>query len=248
MKCSSTLRTATLLVILTSTWLTGSSPTVADETTLTGADSALAEYRDLVGKWRGVGQPRRGSTRGAWQEEIEWHFHFEEGQVSLECASQDSRWMKHAALQAADQAGEYKLQLKGEQSEEAPRPYQGKKSDDGSLVFMLKTPVSGSPDRIIVRLVAGGDRLVVLYETLGNGDRYSRLAEVGYTRHGANFAQESYPECIVTGGRGTIPVEHHGKTYYVCCSGCRELFLESPDEIIAEYQRKKQEAGKPESK
>ena len=32
------------------------------------------------------------------------------------------------------------------------------------------------------------------------------------------------PECIVTGGKGTIPVGFGGKTYYVCCSGCKELF------------------------
>jgi len=45
-----------------------------------------------------------------------------------------------------------------------------------------------------------------------------------------------------------MPVEHKGKTYYVCCSGCRDLFVESPDKIIAKYEQKKRDArrGEPE--
>ena len=35
---------------------------------------------------------------------------------------------------------------------------------------------------------------------------------------------DSYPACLVTGGRGTIEVKHEGKSYWVCCSGCKELF------------------------
>lgn len=207
----------------------------------------LSEFRDLVGEWKGVGQPRRGSSRDAWQEDIEWKFNFEDGVASLECASKGSRWMKEATLRELPGEGEFKLVMGAAEHADA-RSYHGKKNEIGALVLSAEKPVSGTPDRITLRLVADGDRLVVLYESRGGGDRYSRIAEVGYTRKGANFAQESYPECIVTGGRGTIPVEHNGKTYYVCCSGCRELFVESPDKIIAEYERKKNDTGNQDSK
>ena len=40
---------------------------------------------------------------------------------------------------------------------------------------------------------------------------------------------------VVTGGAGNISVSYAGKTYYVCCSGCKELFDAEPEKVIAEY-------------
>ena len=47
------------------------------------------------------------------------------------------------------------------------------------------------------------------------------------------------PECIVSGGAGTMAVSYMGKTYYVCCSGCRSEFNESPAKYVKEYEEKK---------
>jgi YHS domain-containing protein len=64
---------------------------------------------------------------------------------------------------------------------------------------------------------------------------FSRLGEVGYTREGVVFASdESYPLCVVTEGRGTIQVSYKGKTYRVCCTGCRDLFKDHPERVLAE--------------
>jgi YHS domain-containing protein len=45
-----------------------------------------------------------------------------------------------------------------------------------------------------------------------------------------------------------MEVEHDGKTYYVCCSGCRDLFNDDPEGVLAEYRERKaaekQEAAK----
>jgi YHS domain-containing protein len=40
--------------------------------------------------------------------------------------------------------------------------------------------------------------------------------------------------CIVTEGRGTIQVSYKHKTYWVCCSGCRDLFNDDPESVLAE--------------
>ncbi len=70
---------------------------------------------------------------------------------------------------------------------------------------------------------------------------YSRLAEVGSTRKGSSFAKNAAagPECVVTGGLGTITVMHDGKTYYVCCGGCRDLFEEDPAAVLGEYHQRR---------
>jgi YHS domain-containing protein len=37
---------------------------------------------------------------------------------------------------------------------------------------------------------------------------------------------------------------HAGQKYYVCCTGCLDYFKENPDEVIAEYKARKEEARK----
>jgi len=34
------------------------------------------------------------------------------------------------------------------------------------------------------------------------------------------------------GGLGTIEVTHAGKSYYVCCTGCRDYFNENPEKFL----------------
>jgi hypothetical protein len=85
--------------------------------------------------------------------------------------------------------------------------------------------------------------MVVLYERRLGDDVYTRLGEVGATRVGSSFAATaaSGPECVVTGGLGTIAVEYQGKKYFVCCSGCRELFDDDPAAVLADYRQRKTE-------
>jgi YHS domain-containing protein len=71
-------------------------------------------------------------------------------------------------------------------------------------------------------------------------DSFLRIAEIGYTRAGSSFGNIAQGrECILTGGLGTIEVTHNGKTYYVCCTGCRDYFNANPEQTIAEYTAKK---------
>jgi ribosomal protein L24E len=99
----------------------------------------------------------------------------------------------------------------------------------------------GCPVRLSFRFAAGGDRLLLLMEKAGTADgQFARLAEVGYTRQGSGFGKNvAQRECVVTGGLGTIEVTHDGKTYYVCCTGCRDYFNENAEKVLAEWAAKK---------
>jgi hypothetical protein len=44
--------------------------------------------------------------------------------------------------------------------------------------------------------------------------------------------------CIVSGGLGKITVSYKGKTYYVCCSGCRDAFSDQPEKYVKEWEAK----------
>ena len=84
----------------------------------------------------------------------------------------------------------------------------------------------------------------------GQQTQFSRDGEVGYTREGTKLAEERSdgPECIVTGGKGTMSLTYKGQTYWFCCTGCRDAFKEDPEAILAEARAraaKKQAAAAP---
>jgi hypothetical protein len=74
-----------------------------------------------------------------------------------------------------------------------------------------------------------------------SGTAFTRKYLVGLTKEGEAFADvgRSERECIVSGGTGTIPVTYEGKTYYVCCSGCRDEFKANPAKYVKEWEAKR---------
>jgi YHS domain-containing protein len=104
---------------------------------------------------------------------------------------------------------------------------------------------AGGVHRVSFTALHGTRLLVLLQAEDPNRHTFSRLGEVGYTREGVIFAAgESYPLCIVTEGRGTIQVSYKGKTYWVCCSGCRDLFNDDPESVLAEAAAREKAAAK----
>ncbi len=215
--------------------------------TVTNAKTALAPLQMLVGEWNGAGQPRRGSSVGAWTETSDWAWHFSSKDkvptADLRTTLKDNKYYTQVVIEPTAKAKQFRLLgtlLDGKTTEQ----FDAILADAGTLtatrVIEKETPLAADrPARIIIKTVAKGDRLVVLYERTA-GDGYARLAEVGATRVGGMFAAGAAgPECIVTGGRGTIAVTHQGQTYYVCCSGCKEAFDTDPAGILAEYEARK---------
>ncbi len=239
-----------LLALLFAGALTIDSLAIADDQpgSRTDDQEALTPLQEFVGTWRGVGQLRRGSNDGAWIEESNWAWSFADKGAALAFHSTDSKYFAEGTLLPANEAGSFRLVCRtpGEEPKEAA--YSGKLDDEGRLVLLSDAADDGDaalPARVTIRTVAGGDRLVVLLERKSGADRYLRLAEVGYTRKGSEFGKTATGiECIVTGGKGTIPVTYKGETYYVCCTGCRDLFNDDPEAVLAEYRQRLEEKKK----
>ena len=210
----------------------------------------MAPLQTFVGQWRGVGQPKRGSNQGAWTETTDWSWHFDDGRAELVAKLTNDKYYALLRLQPGDTPGQFVLLAEpaGKQADSTDTDtdsgsgerFVGSREGD-SLVLTAGGAAADRPARIAMRLVAGGDRLLVLYEKRTGGQAFTRLAEVGSTRKGSSFAKNaaSGPECVVTGGLGTIAVEHAGKKYYVCCTGCRDLFNEDPEGVLAEFRARK---------
>jgi hypothetical protein len=232
-------------------WLSISSlATAAEEKAASAAELAaqkeqLAKVQKLVGSWKGVGQPQRGSTKDSWIETADWAWRFSPERTTLFTRTEKGKFFAKLELIAGETAGSYTLVATPTAGGEVVR-YQGKLDADEKLILEQTSAPEGLPQRISLRFVADGKRLLVLYEGKTKfSDQLVRIAEVGMTRAGSGFGQGAQgPECVVTGGAGLIAVEHMGQKYFVCCTGCRDYFNANPEQALAEYKERKAEEKK----
>jgi hypothetical protein len=70
----------------------------------------------------------------------------------------------------------------------------------------------------------------------GSAD-FARYDTVSTQREGTSFAvsDTDYAEktCIISEGLGTTELTYKGRSYWVCCSGCKAAFEEEPEKWIA---------------
>jgi YHS domain-containing protein len=202
--------------------------------------AALAGFNPLIGKWRGIGQPRRGSSQGAWQEEAAWIWDFADQGVAVRLDVAQGKLLKTARITYSTIDKEFTAHVTTPKDEQLV--YHGKPDEDGKIVLVSDPDESGDVHRLTVTRL-NEKRSLVLFEKHGaNQTNFSRVAEVGYTREGARLAKSggSGPECIVTGGTGEIMVSYKGKTYYVCCEGCKQAFEDDPEAVLAEAASRKE--------
>ena len=201
------------------------------------AKAALAPLNPLVGQWRGVGQVRRGSRAGAWREEAEWVWDFSTPNApAVRFDVTDGKEVASLLVRPTPgPAGGFAATLTPAGGDPLPL---SATSLDGTVEF---APAGDGDTKLTLRPL-GEKRFTLLIERRSSPTgRFRRVAEIGYTRSGTRLATSTLggPECVVTGGLGTIEVSHAGKTYFVCCSGCVAAFEDDPEGVLADYRAKK---------
>jgi YHS domain-containing protein len=196
---------------------------------------ALKAYAPLVGSWRGVGQVERWRARGSWMESADWAWRLTNDSAGLEITVKNGKYLKAGVLRPGKVLRNFVFEAT--LADGTSRTFAGAAAGDRHRLVLTadaKAPARGVRRVSITPL--HDTRLLVLMEA-EDPERhiFSRLGEVGYSREGVAIAAgESYPLCVVTEGRGTIKVSYKGKTYWVCCSGCRDLFKDRPESVLAE--------------
>lgn len=202
---------------------------------------ALQVFNDLIGSWRTTGTPegtREEKQRGFWTETMSWEWQFKGQDAWLKCAIEKGKYFTGGTLRYLPEKDAYQLTLTTAAKEN--QLFEGK-LEQKRLIVEREDENRKETQRLTLSLLHP-NRFLYRYEVKPK-DRtlFARLYEVGATKEGEAFAGkgDGKPECIVSGGLGTIAVAYKGKTYYVCCSGCRDAFKDDPEKYIKEAEAKK---------
>lgn len=202
----------------------------------TAAKESLGVFNSLIGGWRGVGQEKRNSSRGSWQETADWVWDLSGDAPAVVVKIKNGKRFKIVRITADSVPNKFQLELTN--VDDSKTTLTGEfVATENKLTANSTTDAAGLEYQITVTLLNEKRTLLAYSQRKAGQSQFAQLAQVGYTREGTRLAEETQqgPECVVTGGLGTIPVTHKGQTYYVCCTGCRDAFDADPDGILADF-------------
>ncbi|MFN4259951.1 MAG: YHS domain-containing protein [Gemmataceae bacterium] len=213
-----------------------------DEAKPRSALAALQPFHDLIGSWRGTGVPEgpgADKQRDFWSETHAWEWRFQGDDAWLTVSVRDGKYWTQGELRYLPDQDQYQLILRT--PEKKTKTYTGQ-LDKRVLTLDAKDAATGEVERVVISLLHSNRFLYRQERKPADRPRFVRLYQVGVTKEGVPFATGGgQPECIVSGGLGTMPVTYKGQTYYVCCGGCRDAFNDEPEKFIQEYEAKQRE-------
>ncbi len=207
---------------------------------------ALRVFNDLIGPWRATGTPegtQREKQKGFWQESHQWAWKFKGEDAWLKVAIENGKYFTQGELHYLPDKDQFQHYLKTT-AQETMTFIGGFK--DHVLTLDRQDEKTQETQRLVLSLIHW-NRFLYRYEVKpADKTLFAKVYQVGAVRDDVPYAGpgDSSPECIVTGGLGTIKVTYKGQTYYVCCSGCRDAFKDDPEKYIKEFEEKKKAKAK----
>lgn len=238
-----------------------SGETDASRPKLTGAErekavkEALQPLQVVLGAWNGLTRKANAIDQPKWR----WDWTDKE-QPALLMESEKNIYFKSARLTYLPEEEAYQLTAVDPEGKSVRyvgtwlEPVRDVPGDDDKpqRTFKLElTEASPEGDGSKVVLNQQGNNRYLLEVHRRQGQAPPRLFDtVAAQRVGTSFAisDSDYGEqtCIVSEGLGTIEVSFNGKTYWVCCTGCKAAFEEEPDRWLAlAAEREKEKMNKP---
>jgi hypothetical protein len=210
------------------------------------AKDALQPFNLLVGSWKGSGAPegtREERAAGTWSETIEWVWKFKGSDAWLAASFDKGKHFAKGELHYTPDIGkkspEPHFTLTLTAPDKSTRRFVGTLKEKVLTLNRADGPAE-EEQRLVISLLHH-NRYLYRFETrpAGTTVAFSRKFQVGATKEGVPFADvPKGPECIVSGGLGTIKVTYKGKDYWVCCSGCRDEFKADPEKYLKEAAAK----------
>jgi hypothetical protein len=206
---------------------------------------ALQGFQSLIGSWKGTGVPqgtRDDRDKGFWIEMIAWQWKFKDKDVWLRADIEKGK--HYSSFELRYLADKDAFELKATTLAKETQTFVGKLS--GKRLTLDHHDARAKQTHRLVFSLLHFNRHLYRAEVKADGIKtFTQVYQVGATKQGVAFASvDKGPECIVSGGLGTMPVTHKGKTYYVCCTGCRDAFKDDPEKYIKEYEEEQKKKKK----
>lgn len=217
-----------------------------------GLDAVMERMQPLqilLGEWRGITRKEQSLVPMGFV----WDLTTDATQPALVMASGESPYFRDGRLTwlAREQVFEFRgTNSEGQQRvfrgtfSQAPRQVAGDADDNPQMTFKLslvETPADGASGgwKLVFNQQENNRMLVELSRRRGTG-AFRLQDTIGCQRKGTSFAlsDSDYGEktCVISQGLGTTAVSFQGKTYWVCCSGCKAAFEEEPAKWIARFE------------
>ncbi|MDY3553949.1 YHS domain-containing protein [Gemmata sp. JC717] len=206
----------------------------------------MQPFNVLVGGWKGSGAPegtKEERAAGAWEEKVTWEWKFKDQDAWLAVTFDKGKHFAKGELRYTPEkdASEPKFTLTLTTADKSTATFTGTLTDKGKVLTLTRTNAPASEEQRLVFSLLHSNRHLYRLESrpAGTTVAFTKKYQVGATKEGEPFASVAKgPECIVSGGLGTMKVTYKGKDYYVCCSGCRDEFKENPEKYIKEAEAK----------
>lgn len=219
--------------------------------------AALKPVQIVLGKWQGLIKNAARSELHDWV----WDLKTDPVFPALVLNVPDGEFFTNARLTYDPRIGKFLMTTIDE--EDVKRTFTGEfiaepkdvPSEDGKTTertFQLELtedPDSGRATRFqYVFKQQHNNRYLVDVNRARGRAKFRQFDVIGSQRDGVSFAKadDDYGDktCIISGGLGTSTVSYKGKTYYVCCSGCKAAFEDEPERWIARLEEQKAEKMK----
>jgi len=199
---------------------------------------AFAPFEHMIGGWKGTASPTVNRVKG-WPESHGWAWKFEKGvPVGMSLTLEGDKTIAKGLLTFDPAAKKYHLD--GSDPGGKPIAFLGAFSPDGKALTLDRVGVMPEgKERLVIRPNSNKIRYTLQLDRQEKGaPQFKGVVAVGLSKDGESFAaggaESNLPKCVLTGGAASMSVSYMGKTFPVCCSGCRDEFNENPEK----YARK----------
>lgn len=211
------------------------------------ARAALKPLQILIGNWNGTSR-KASIDQPNWA----WDLKTDPKQPSLRIKSEKGQYVRDGRLTFHPATQQY--ELTATDGEGKKRIFQGKFSqevqdvpgDDNKMQRTYKLELTepqpdseGEQWRVVINQQENNRYIMELDRKRGTS-AFLRVDTINTQREGTSFAlsDTDYGDktCVVSQGLGTTSVTYKGKTYWVCCSGCKAAFDDEPEKWIARFE------------
>ena len=202
--------------------------------------AALQALNEFIGSWKGDASSKDGTKDLTWKETVEWGWKIKGDDVALGIKFTDSKQFSEGVLRYLADKKKYQLTATPPGAKAGAKTDQVFVGDMKGKKLVLERVEAGTKDKYTIEMSTNNDGARFVYTVALQKKSFGvskKVVEAGLTKEGVSLAGGKKSECIVTGGAATMAVSYNGKTYYVCCSGCRDEFNANPKKYVDEFEK-----------